>query len=294
MGVGGMKSGNAQSFTNGLLAYYPFAGNANDATGHGFNGTVHNATLVPDQLSRPNAAYHLNGTNAYIYFGPILPDMQKITVVAWVKSYGGGTFFADADWQINNDFILDLNPTNSAIRCDKPPAPAGFATNVLFGKDITGTWKQVAWVVTSNSIQAYLDGVAIQPYANAGGVDVGYHDFVIGTLEYPQGSLGWGGYWKGDVSQLRIYNRALSAAEIQQLYAYDSGPRITLFQLQNPAFLPLLYNLSLGTNYQLQLSADLKAWTNEGSVFTATSNSMFFPRYFDSPGGLFFRLKMSP
>lgn len=295
LSVGQIQTASAQTFlTNGLLAYYPFNGNANDATGHGFNGTIHGATLVPDQLSRPNAAYHLNGSNAYIYFGPILPDMQTITVAAWAKSYGGGTFFADADWQVNNDFTLNLNSTNTAIRSDKPPAPVGFATNVPFGTDITGTWRHVAWVVTTNWMQVYLDGVPVQPRANAGGVDVGYHDFVIGTLEFPQGSLGWGGYWKGDVSQLRIYDRALSSAEIRQLYAYDSGPRVTLLELQNPAVIPLLINLSLGTNYQLQVSGDLKFWTNQGTVFTATNNSMLFPRYFDGPSELFFRLRVAP
>ena len=83
--------------TNGLVAFYPFNGNANDASGHGYNGIAHNATTVPDHLLNPDSAYRLNGTNAYIYFGPILPDMQTITIAAWVRSSGGGTFFADAD-----------------------------------------------------------------------------------------------------------------------------------------------------------------------------------------------------
>lgn len=278
--------------TNGLVAFYPFNGTANDASGNGYNGTAHGAISIPDHLMRPNSAYHLNGTNAYIYFGPILPDMRQITVAAWVRSYGGGTFFADADWQLNNDFTLDLTATNTAIRSDKPPAPVGFATNVPFSSRINGVWKYVAWVVTTNSIQVYLDGVPSPRTANAGGVDVGYHDFVIGTLEYPQGSLGWAGYWKGDVSKLRIYNRALSASEVQRLYAYDSGPRLGFFQLDNPAVVPLLYNLTLGTSYQLQVSMDLKTWTNEGSVFTATNNTILFPQYWslDTPKQLFFRL----
>jgi len=102
------------------------------------------------------------------------------------------------------------------IRSDKPPAPVGFATNVSFSSNINGVWKYVAWVVTTNSIQVYVDGVLSGQTANAGGVDVGYHDFVIGTLEYPQGSLGWEGYWRGAVSKLRIYDRALNGAEIKR------------------------------------------------------------------------------
>jgi hypothetical protein len=41
----------AQSFlTNGLVAYYPFNGNANDASGNGYNGTAYNTTIVADYM----------------------------------------------------------------------------------------------------------------------------------------------------------------------------------------------------------------------------------------------------
>jgi hypothetical protein len=36
----------AQIPTNGLEAYYPFTGNANDMSGYGNNGTVNGATLM--------------------------------------------------------------------------------------------------------------------------------------------------------------------------------------------------------------------------------------------------------
>ena len=35
---------------DGSVAYYPFSGNANDASGHGYNGTVNGATLTTDRL----------------------------------------------------------------------------------------------------------------------------------------------------------------------------------------------------------------------------------------------------
>ena len=52
--------------TNGLIAYYPFNGNANDASGNGNNGTVYGATLTADRFGNPNSAYYFNGTNNYI------------------------------------------------------------------------------------------------------------------------------------------------------------------------------------------------------------------------------------
>lgn len=43
--------------TGSLIAYYPFTGNAGDASGHENNGTVNGATLVPDRNGNPNSAF---------------------------------------------------------------------------------------------------------------------------------------------------------------------------------------------------------------------------------------------
>ena len=45
------------SLTNGLVAYYPFNGDANDASGFGNNPVTNTATLVPDRNGNPNSAY---------------------------------------------------------------------------------------------------------------------------------------------------------------------------------------------------------------------------------------------
>jgi hypothetical protein len=102
-----------------------------------------------------------------------------------------------------------------------------------------------------------------------------------------------GGYvFHGVIDDVRIYNRALSASEVQQLYAIESGPRVDLLKAVKPSF----SNLTLTTNYQMQISGDLNTWTNQGSPFTATNTSMIYPLYFDvnNWNSLFFRLQASP
>jgi hypothetical protein len=73
---------------NGLVACYPFTGNANDESGNANNGTVFNATLTTDRFNKPNRAYFFNGTNARIQ-APHSNSLNvgKITVAAWVN-YG--------------------------------------------------------------------------------------------------------------------------------------------------------------------------------------------------------------
>src|SRR5215212_9357905 len=51
---------------NGLVAWYPFNGNANDESGNGNNGVVNGAALTSDRLGNLNAAYDFNGVNNYI------------------------------------------------------------------------------------------------------------------------------------------------------------------------------------------------------------------------------------
>ena len=58
----------APSFlTNGLVAYYPFNGNANDASGNGNNGTVFGATAGTNRFGKlTNSSFNFNGTSQYI------------------------------------------------------------------------------------------------------------------------------------------------------------------------------------------------------------------------------------
>ena len=55
---------NAQ--TGDLVAYYPFTGNADDASGNGHHGTVHGATLTEDRFGNPGQAYSFDGVDDYI------------------------------------------------------------------------------------------------------------------------------------------------------------------------------------------------------------------------------------
>ena len=49
----------ARSLDDGLVAYFPFNGNANDESGH---GTVHGA-LTGDGFGQPNRAYRFDGAD---------------------------------------------------------------------------------------------------------------------------------------------------------------------------------------------------------------------------------------
>ncbi|HYG36611.1 MAG TPA: LamG domain-containing protein, partial [Clostridia bacterium] len=98
--------------------------------------------------------------------------------------------------------------------------------------------------------------------------------------------------FQGQLDDIRIYNRALSWPELQELQEYGSGLRVVLVRALKPSF----YNLSVGTSYQLQVADGLGNWINQGSPFTATNSMMIYPQYWDVDKWqqLYFRLQVVP
>ena len=77
-------SGYAQDFrTNGLVAYFPFNGNAADESGNGLSGVVFGAVPATDRFGHTNSCYQFNGSSAHIKtFADALPSRSK-TISLW-------------------------------------------------------------------------------------------------------------------------------------------------------------------------------------------------------------------
>ena len=75
--------------------------------------------------------------------------------------------------------------------------------------------------------------------------------------------------FQGRLDNVRIYDRALSPAEVMRLNSVESGHLLTL----RKAVYADSTDLVIGTAYQLQVSTDLTSWTNSGPPFTATNAS---------------------
>jgi hypothetical protein len=285
----------SQSFlTNGLVVYYPFNGNANDASGNGNNGTVYGAALTNDRFGIPNRAYSFNGTSMIQIPDTIFgPTVQAVTVSLWVTT-GNGPFDS---WQElfckgSQNGEMGMNITSGRIHF--LPVLAGYP----------GTYEATASVLSNSvmhlvgiyqqgqTVSLYTNGVFASstnvPAANLSAVSFPVLS-ALGMYDYTPGP--YAGF-QGVIDDVRIYTRALSASEVQQLYLAEAGPFVGLLQAVKPSF----SNLTISTNYQLQVSTDLSTWTNSGSPFTATSTNMISPTYFDvvNWGELFFRLRVAP
>ena len=95
------------SLTDGLVAYYPFDGNANDASGNGNHGVVHGATPTTDRFGNANSAYGFNGDDCGYVEVPNSTGLQcitrAITISAWIRpSKWTGEYYDGDIWLLSN------------------------------------------------------------------------------------------------------------------------------------------------------------------------------------------------
>ena len=71
----------------GLVGYWPFCGNANDASGNGNNGTVNGATLTTDRFGTANSAYNFGSSETIIGSCNSFPSgNQPRTISCWYNA----------------------------------------------------------------------------------------------------------------------------------------------------------------------------------------------------------------
>ena len=70
----------------GLVAYYPFNGNANDESGNGNHAIINGATLTYDRFGNPDNAYSFNGVSGDINIGGNVKPPFPVSVSVWVNA----------------------------------------------------------------------------------------------------------------------------------------------------------------------------------------------------------------
>lgn len=285
-----LNAGAQTSLTNSLVAYYPFDGNANDASGNGYNGTVYGATLAPDRFGNPNQAYHFDGNSRIFIANSDLVSGTALTLTAWIKPDT-----LSSNWMnvispgTQNSYLLAL-ATNSIQGGLNWHSGAGSVTVSSSPGSFLGTntWTHLGLVYDGTNLTLFVNGFPVDSAAASGPL---YQDpeaiLNIGAYQYMYAGVvyndAFGGF-VGTIDEVRIYNRALSNQEIVELAA----PVIGLVKAVTVNF----SYLTVGSNYQLQVSSDLNSWTNFGSPFTATNSFMIYSNYWNVSdwNRLFFRL----
>lgn len=213
----------AQIPTNGLVGYWPFNGNANDESGNGNNGTVNGAILTTDRFGNVDKAYSFDGTNDWISINSfdatdLPPDISEINMSTWFKT----------NELTANSFVLHLciqstiDIINDSLRCRYNLNLNGQPVYPFIETKIDTNWNFISFnYKKNNQFELFINGVLVGIIAITNDIlqnecwqtcsSIGMYNYCL----LPGYDVG---YFKGKIDDIRIYNRALNAQEIQTLY----------------------------------------------------------------------------
>ena len=266
----------AQGFlTNGLVAYYPFDGSATDESGVGDNGTlVGNAQYGPGIKGQ---GIVLDGNGSGVQLGnPTNLWLQNLSIVSWVKrasssviSYGSGGVGTIWGGYSGGYYLLMDNWAQDG-------GAVGFAElglSALAGPSITDTnWHQVVATRAGSTVTFYLDGAVFSTqtydatFTFTGNFSIGYRPDNGDNSFY------------GTLDEVRVYNRPLSASEVQGLYLADGdGGTSVPVTITNQ---PMSQAVALGTSVSFSVSAGgtpplTYQWNFNGADIPGATNAVF-------------------
>jgi hypothetical protein len=217
--------------TTGLVARYAFDGDAEDSSGYTNNGILHNVSFGPDRHGVADGAVYFQGRiDSYINIpvSPVLDFPSNITVCGWCSFEGGSDTPGPR-------LVSLVCKDDSGAYCFAVDIPNGRFTTIARSGGVAGyeqvqsaccipwsTWFHFAAVITRTELRLYINGVLS---ATNSGFNIPLNEQTSAVNIGRMAKYGWDA-WKGYADDIRIYNRALSAAEVEDVYGagFDTEP----------------------------------------------------------------------
>jgi uncharacterized repeat protein (TIGR01451 family) len=211
--VGGRLAPITSAQATGLVAAFGFeegsGTRATDSSGTGNHGTLSNGGWTT--AGHNGGGLLLNGSNAMV----VVPDAPSLrltsaaTLEAWVLPTAISNAWRDVIYKADDNYYLEATTTTSS----RPGIGfvygtthvETFATAAL----AANAWAHLAASYDGANIRLYVNGTQVATRARTGNVVTSSNPVTIG------GDQIYGQFFAGTIDDVRIYNRALSAAEIQ-------------------------------------------------------------------------------
>jgi len=208
------------SLDNGLVAHYTFDdGTATDSSGNNNNGTLQNGP-TPVAGNVGSGAMGFDGIDDRISTPAQLPASGAFTVSMWIKrdfsTVSHILFCQDHDG--THDLCVFHSNTFNGFAYENENNTTDTMTGWTYALD--NNWHHITLVepYTGDVDGAffYVDGVLITSTFGGQNISPAQSNFHIGSR------IGSDLMWQGGIDDVHIYNRALSASEVTELYNYTS------------------------------------------------------------------------
>ncbi|MAH51360.1 hypothetical protein CMI37_36425 [Candidatus Pacearchaeota archaeon] len=199
--------------TGGLIAYYKFesgsGGITPDETGS-YPGTLMGNAQISSDVGKGNVA-SFDGLNSYVDLGDVLnPGTSDWSVAVWFK-HGSGT---GEQILYNKENLYEARVYLGRVGYAWKPFWSWVDPNFPV---TDGSWHHFVLVYDHSSQTVYKDGVISPIYSRSqiGNMGSSTATFKIGA----RGTTTAHGFFNGGMDDFMVYNRALTPAEVNQIYS---------------------------------------------------------------------------
>lgn len=261
----------------GLQCYYPFNGNGNDAGTLNNHLTNNGAVPTTDRFGNADAAYNFNGSSQYLIrntpsftFNP----SSTFTVSLWhnrnTSSVVGIPLMHASNAAGNFIWIFQTGATNMQFGTNKQQSAWIWAQST----STTNVWTHIVLVYNAGAMTLYKDNVAVATGTfNHTGV-------TSATLPLYVGRGIGGNYFNGKIDDIGIWNRCLSACEVNDLFTASNT-------LTTVSAGPDLYACNGGSVTLTGTGASTYLWSpnvTNGATFSPSINQTYTLTGFDANG----------
>ncbi len=210
------------SLQTGLVAYYPFNGNANDESGNGNNGVATGATLTTDRFETTSKAYYFSSSGCSTRIDADINTTSITTGMSlsfWIMRMGSGCispriieFWPGSDSPSKftvKDEILWHNYSFGFSHLVSTGDTVSLQSNIFPDNQ----WVHFTYTNDGISGNLYENGQLIMSKPSPG-LPILAGDVAFGRMNHSA----WDAF-DGKLDEIRIYNRAITPAEVEQLFS---------------------------------------------------------------------------
>lgn len=270
-------------FTNGvqsqscIKARYNLDGNATDASGNSYNGTLSGTTKTKDHFGKTDGALQFNGTSDQIKLGSSF-DYPQRSICLWVKidefpTTAGAIYACD-----NPNLNYGLTGITAVNVSSVNKIKFNVGANIMYYNNAAaGTWYHVAMVVNSTHVKCFVNGKLIDSLTNNSFIKSSDGDNAAHLGSHRNSAYNF----KGAMDDARIFDCALTNAEVLKIYNEKDDCLKAWYKCDGDAK-DFTTNFN-GTSNGTVATTDYKSTSGSALKFNGTSDYVSLGSAFDYP-----------
>jgi len=210
-----------ENIDNGLVAYYPFDGDAKDHSGNNNHGVVDGSVLTTDRFGKKNCAFSFDGEKSTIEATVInMPAIDSPQTFSWWFRIDSNPTYVD---ELGADNMIALVDSGKGIGIQFGFRAPGYKSlgldtwnwgggTLLEAKQpVVKKWHHCVYTYDGLTHRFYINGKEISTSSAKTQQDI---PTLLMFGNYPSGDQ----YYEGEMDDIRIYNRNLTEDEINYLF----------------------------------------------------------------------------